>query len=447
MSTLRNTDLSFFARSVAAVAGVAAASWPALASNPRSYNLAAPTDALFDKLESGAERAVMLVVGDSVSFREDSYLGYLQERFWGEFGVGDCGYRGASNAFGSPQSFHDTRPLGGSWRENAGDIPSRARISGPREVDAFFRPTDIGPLIPDGIYTQLEDGAEFFINGFGPTANLYLYCLPGAGEAQIELNGELLETVIETDAAEPALLVHEVDTGALPGEPYSLSVFATPATGPVVFAGAEMRSGTPGLTIQRITRGGSGPDANLKSINPTATAHLQTLAPDLIWIMLDPDQRFGELYMQDMTALLDHYADVFPGVPTVLVSHHPFIPDIELQSDQLLQLARERGMGYIDLNETWADYDAMNDAGLMNGVVHLSPEGGQWFGAYLYGALLDARACPADWDASGTLDVADVIALLGSFDAGEPAADLDGNSALDVFDVIEYLGRFSEGCD
>lgn len=440
----RHTDLLLAGACLLPLASVAS---PARATNPDSYNLARPISALYDKLESGG-RATMLVVGDSVSFREDSYLGFLQEHLWAEFGAGDDGYRGASNAFGAPQSFHPTRAaIGGSWRENAGDIPSRARISGPREIDVFFQPTDLGPQIPDGIYTQLEDGAEFFVNGYGPTARLFFYAQPGAGDAQIEVNGSTIESQLTTAAAEPTLLIEEVATGAAPGETYSLSVFAAPGTGPVVFAGAQMINTSPGLTIHRTCRGGSGPDDFLKTTGQPATDHLRALEPDLLWVMLDPDQRFEELYLADMNALLDYYAQVFPGVPTVLVSHHPFIIDIELQSDQLLQLARERDMGYIDLYDTWADLDAMTDAGLMNGVVHLSPAGGQWFGDYLYGVLTRARTCPADWDTSGVVDFFDVLGLLGAIEAGEPVADVDASGSIDFFDVLAFLALLDAGCD
>ncbi|MGA1223481.1 MAG: M12 family metallo-peptidase [Phycisphaerales bacterium] len=51
-----------------------------------------------------------------------------------------------------------------------------------------------------------------------------------------------------------------------------------------------------------------------------------------------------------------------------------------------------------------------------------------------------APPCPADLDGSGTVDAADLAALLGAW--GSPAADLDGNGAVDAADLAVLLGAW-----
>jgi hypothetical protein len=56
-----------------------------------------------------------------------------------------------------------------------------------------------------------------------------------------------------------------------------------------------------------------------------------------------------------------------------------------------------------------------------------------------------APACPADLDGSGTVDVFDLLALLGAWGpcAGCPA-DLDGSGSVDVFDLLALLGAWGD---
>ncbi|MEL6741069.1 MAG: GC-type dockerin domain-anchored protein [Planctomycetota bacterium] len=56
--------------------------------------------------------------------------------------------------------------------------------------------------------------------------------------------------------------------------------------------------------------------------------------------------------------------------------------------------------------------------------------------------------CPLDTDRNEVLDIFDIIAFLGLFDALDPAADVaEPAGVFDVFDVIEFLALFEDGCD
>jgi hypothetical protein len=53
--------------------------------------------------------------------------------------------------------------------------------------------------------------------------------------------------------------------------------------------------------------------------------------------------------------------------------------------------------------------------------------------------------CPADLDDSGTVDVFDLLQLLGTWGpCADCAEDLDGSGAVDVFDLLELLGAWGE---
>lgn len=54
--------------------------------------------------------------------------------------------------------------------------------------------------------------------------------------------------------------------------------------------------------------------------------------------------------------------------------------------------------------------------------------------------------CPVDLNADGILDIFDVFAYLGLFDAGSTEADLTSDGVLDIFDVFAFLNAFNAGC-
>ncbi|MCA9300752.1 MAG: hypothetical protein KDA28_16900, partial [Phycisphaerales bacterium] len=55
--------------------------------------------------------------------------------------------------------------------------------------------------------------------------------------------------------------------------------------------------------------------------------------------------------------------------------------------------------------------------------------------------------CPEDLDGSFALDIFDVIAFLGEFDAQTELGDWNGDTVYDIFDVLAYLGDFDAACE
>jgi hypothetical protein len=54
--------------------------------------------------------------------------------------------------------------------------------------------------------------------------------------------------------------------------------------------------------------------------------------------------------------------------------------------------------------------------------------------------------CPADFDCSGGLAVADIFAFLNAWFAGSPSADFDGIDGLQIADIFTFLNAWFAGC-
>jgi hypothetical protein len=54
--------------------------------------------------------------------------------------------------------------------------------------------------------------------------------------------------------------------------------------------------------------------------------------------------------------------------------------------------------------------------------------------------------CPADFDGDGTANVADYLAFLRAFSAGDAAADLSGDGVVSVVDYLAFLTEYAAGC-
>jgi hypothetical protein len=63
-----------------------------------------------------------------------------------------------------------------------------------------------------------------------------------------------------------------------------------------------------------------------------------------------------------------------------------------------------------------------------------------------FGARLVATACVADCDASGPVNIGDVLCFLQRFAAGDAGADCDGSGRVDVQDFLCFLVSYAAGC-
>jgi hypothetical protein len=61
-------------------------------------------------------------------------------------------------------------------------------------------------------------------------------------------------------------------------------------------------------------------------------------------------------------------------------------------------------------------------------------------------AALATYACPADFNASGGLEVQDIFDFLNAWLAGQPCADFNGTGGLQVQDIFDFLNAWLAGC-
>jgi hypothetical protein len=72
---------------------------------------------------------------------------------------------------------------------------------------------------------------------------------------------------------------------------------------------------------------------------------------------------------------------------------------------------------------------------------------GYGFTLWLDGVRFTPRSCPADLAPPfGMLDLADIVAFVQWFQAGNPIADIDANGLYDLSDINEFIGGFVAGC-
>ncbi|MEM7629883.1 MAG: GC-type dockerin domain-anchored protein [Planctomycetota bacterium] len=100
-----------------------------------------------------------------------------------------------------------------------------------------------------------------------------------------------------------------------------------------------------------------------------------------------------------------------------------------------------------DLNESYTPVFIGERVGFSGSLNTLDGSGDDFDGAWRPLRVIDPT-CPLDTDRNEVLDIFDIIAFLGLFDALDPAADVaEPAGVFDVFDVIEFLALFEDGCD
>jgi hypothetical protein len=57
-----------------------------------------------------------------------------------------------------------------------------------------------------------------------------------------------------------------------------------------------------------------------------------------------------------------------------------------------------------------------------------------------------ARPCPADFDHSGSLGIADIIAFTNAWLAANSRADADHSGTIDATDIFDFLTAWFSGC-
>lgn len=393
---------------------------------PLMFSIDQATAPLYDRLARG-ESANIMIVGDSISYRVNSYNWFLRDHLHAAFGSAGEGYFAIGDGFTGPVNGKGPRP-GQAMREadlSPDADPFQSNSTGHvRWAGANgARPLPWGAWTPDGIYAHLDGPGAIELDVYGRSATLHYLRMPAGGRFRVICNGVDLgvrsasvpmpgsqlgsaadrrfaspgagsavirQTPVTTEQFE-ASVRHDsfsFETGAPDNDTLNTVRIEWVGGGLVQLNGIEMRSGAPGVSYTRIARGGQGPREFLNSANKVTAAQLLETRPDLLIVMLDwSTYEERQTFEADTHALLDFYQHAMPGTPVILMTHHPFISDMALEADIYRQIACERGCGYINLFDLFTGWQQMASLGFMFDSVHLTPTGGAWFGGYVFGAL------------------------------------------------------------
>lgn len=360
----------------------------AAAQRPLAWKLHEETSAWRDRLESNVPARYALI-GDSISYRIDSFNWYLRDELEAIYGNGGDGYLALNGSFAFLNNGTRNRRPGLAFRSS--NAPWALFGPGNGDRDQY------GERSLDGLYARIGASGWVEVDLYGPEVTLHYVREPGAGVIRVELNGDVLT---ELDASlrpgsTPELGLYSFNTGS--GDPNVLSTIRFSLVGATSknpmwtqLNGLDMRTGTGGVVYHRLARGGSGPDDFLRAMPMIEAATLSTLEPDVVFIMLDQTTSMAQFQI-DLPAYVARVQAALPGTPIVLFSHHAFSPSREATTDLQLAIAQAEGHGFLNLFDLHDGFNHLNGLGFLIDSVHFSGTGGDWFGRFVRDALLGWR--------------------------------------------------------
>ncbi len=419
--------------------GAASASRPGDSHRLLTWNLPSQVLPLFETLESGG-KGDLAIIGDSISFAENSYNWFLKALFEADYGSGGEGFLSPSGMRGACEG--DVYVRCGVDMDNTQGAWASLN-SGPRHPRSYG-------LDVDGNYAIIQESStgihgRYFLYLYGDEVTVHYIKEPGAGTFQVLLNKSTITTINADIPGEPEHASVTVPTGAENPDEINEITLRHISGGSVYLDGYQMSYGQSGFVYHRLARGGAGPDDFLDCIGQPTSDFLGTLDAELILVMLDwAGLNNAEPYVTNMNTLLDFLEGAAPNSKFILVSHHAFYEGIGQEADWLYLLARQRGHGYINLFDLHAGSGELGTLGFLEDEVHLTAAGGSWFADYIYGVLTDAAADArtADHNRDGVFDYQDLLAFLEGFVGADADTDVNADGSNDSADLTEFLDAF-----
>ena len=314
---------------------------------------------------AGGGQADVVVLGDSLSFRDGSYLPYFRDLMQGKYGNAGSGYQGFSET--------------GAWFSGAFDYGQVNADNAPHSaVDGFWQTVNTTTTDAYGKVIPRDQ-----------TSTLLYVAKPGGGEvdAYRNVNGYQHIETLNGNAATPTV---RSMTYTAPDADHTISLHAV--GGPVQFLGLNNTNSNTGMRIHRAANGG-WTTQNFLQRDFTFDSTLNALSTDLVMIMLGQNDSGQGMtatqFASNMNTLIDRVQAAAPGADVLLVgsydSGNPLLGDY---ADAEAMIAQTRGVGFIDLYHTAGNYAFWQSNGYLDDGVHFSPAGGQYLGNFLYNAVV-----------------------------------------------------------
>jgi len=331
--------------------------------SPPSANLAA---ALADTkaLLNGGQQANIVVLGDSLSVRQGSYLPYFTQHLQNFYGHAGAGFQGFSLWTGAG--------FNGGWLNtgiNTDMIPHRS-------LDGLYNTHNGVPGGPVSAFYTPKDR----------TVQLQYVRQPGGGSFQVMRNqqGALVAT-IDTNSRERSVGTFDFTLGA--GES-QYTILPLPGT-PVTVLGQNNIRSTPGVRVHRGANGGWGVN-NFLQRDYTFNQQLGILDTDLIMIWIGQnDQAYTRAsYAQRINLLVDRVQASSPAAEIVLVgTYDQGSSALSGLVDGMYDVATARNLGFINLYGTAGNAAFFQANGYLDDGVHFSESGGAYVGQFLFDAF------------------------------------------------------------
>jgi lysophospholipase L1-like esterase len=401
--------------------------------------------------------ADIVCLGDSLTFRPDSYLPILRHRLQMQYGDGGIGYRSAlpgelltytystlndwwfgSLGPGSPPYI----ALDGLWSQ--ANSPRFARA---RSVATNFR-LHVLAKSDGGLWTASNGSGRFglALDAYASAPEFRAFDLINPDATPIDFRP--IDPGPHWDREDgPAL------RPAIRGES-------------ITILGGVVRSGSAGVRVHRVANGGWGVQNFLRR-DFTLEAQLRDINPDLYLIMLGqndigtPVEVWRDRYVQ----LLDRLQSAAPEAEFVLIaSYNSGHPALAQMTSTLFQIAQQRGVGFFNLYAAGGPYQTYVSNGYLSDPVHFNQAGGQYVGNLIYDALesagrsATARCNDIDFNNNGVYpedqDVIDFFSVLAGGACPADIEPLPGCDSIDfnrdnVFpddqDIIDFFNVLSGG--
>ena len=348
--------------------------------------------------EAAAGRGVIVALGDSITYREDSWCVDFRHRMQEKYGDAGRGWQ--------PMSVWTGAGMSGDWERGLIDedtLPYRGL---------------------DGLWGRSTGFQNAFIDFREPLNRLLYSSEPVGGSMTVEVAG----STSRLNGRSSARMLRWLDLPRL--EPENRRVWLRPENnGPVTVFGAVGTTGNPGVLVHKVANGSWGVDEFLQrdwSFEPL----MRQLDPDVIVLMIGqndwayPAPEWEEL----LERLCNRLTRGVPGARLVIVSTYQSVDLPNAMAERMERarvVAERRGIGFVDLQFFAGSHRFFVDNDLLRDPVHFNDRGASFVGKMLFDAFetrgesMSVEVCgDADFDNDGVVGVGDLNSFFSLLNEG-----------------------------